>query len=87
MDNTLKEVKRVFMMFLENENIVRQSLEITDLQVTKENNQIIEITFTLCRPGMLIGKGGSTISKLEHYMSKIFDKQIRLLIVESKLWL
>lgn len=49
----------------------------------KEN--ICEITITLQRPGLLIGKGGSTIDGLVKYLSDK-DYTVKFQIVTSKLW-
>lgn len=60
-------------------------MEITDLQFAFKENGLIELTVTLGRPGLLIGKGGRTIDALEEYLSDA-DNKVKILIIESTLW-
>ena len=55
-------------------------LGITDISL---KNGVLAIT--LLRPGLLIGKKGSTIDQLQKYLSE--DKALlKIKIIESKLW-
>jgi hypothetical protein len=58
---------------------------ITDISF-KETDDNTEMTITLERPGILIGKAGQTINAVTEYVSKHEDKPIKILIIESKLW-
>lgn len=60
------------------------SLEITDLGFEFKDG-LTEMTVTLGRPGLLIGKAGRTINELEKVLSEP-DQKVKILIVESKLW-
>ena len=82
---TPKKVRRLINQFFENESIVRQSLEITDV-VVKNKRSYVEVTITLGRPGLLIGKGGSTIDALILYLERVLEKKFEIKIIESKLW-
>lgn len=82
---TPKKVRRLMNQFFENEGIVRQSLEITDVAV-KNKRSYVKVTITLGRPGLLIGKMGSTIDALTLYLEKVLEKKFEINIIESKLW-
>ena len=74
--------------FDDNDNLPNLiSLGITNLKFRKIKNQI-EITITLERPGLLIGKGGSTINKLSEFLSNCPRDYlpVKINIIESKLW-
>ena len=58
--------------------------EITNITFEKVNG-IIEMSITLVKPGLLIGKAGSTIDALKSYLST--DKRpVKVNIIESDLW-
>jgi ribosomal protein S3 len=59
--------------------------EITDLKFEKFHDKI-EVTFTLCKPGLLIGKGGSCIEHLAKYLTIAMYFDVEIKIIESKLW-
>jgi ribosomal protein S3 len=82
---TPKKVRRLINQFFVNEDIVRQSLEITDV-VVKNKWYCVKVTITLGRPGLLIGKAGKTIDALVLYLEKILEKNVVISIKESKLW-
>lgn len=82
---TPKKVRRLMSQFFINKEIIRQSLEITDVQV-KNKLCYVKIVVTLGRPGLLIGRGGETIDALTLYLEKILEKKILISIEESKLW-
>jgi len=46
----------------------------------------INITITLDRPGLLIGKAGSTYDLLLKYLEDTLSSKIHIHIIESKLW-
>lgn len=88
----IKELKNRFRIFFEgngfsfNINTISiLSMGITDLQFAFKNANLIELTVTLERPGLLIGKGGSTIDALEQYLSND-ETKVKILIIESTLW-
>lgn len=60
------------------------TLGITDIKY-KFTNQSTTLIVTLQRPGLLIGKHGTTIDGLQKYLSN--GKQVNIEIKESKLWL
>lgn len=80
-----KRVRRLINQFFENEDIYRPRLEITDV-VVKNKKLFIEITITLVRPGLLIGKQGRTIDALKEYLEKLLEKFVEIKIKESKIW-
>lgn len=81
-----KQVKISLQMFFDSQNIIRHTLEITDVEI-KDLNTTLDITITLARPGILIGKGGQTVTALVEYLETWFKKSVKLNIIESKLWL
>lgn len=80
-----KRVRRAIGFYFDEHDIYRSVLEITDIQSKFKSNEII-ITITLGRPGLLIGKGGKDIDKLTKYLTRRFDKEVQIKIIESKLW-
>jgi len=64
------------------DTILIKMFEITDFIFEFENKTLVA-TVVLCRPGLLIGKGGKTIDGLNTYMLK--DNMV-VRIKESKLW-
>jgi len=65
-------------------NVSLSSLGITNLSFRRFKKETV-ITITLERPGLLIGKGGSTIDKLQEYLSTP-ELPVRINIIESRLW-
>ena len=59
-------------------------MEITDLGFVFKDG-VTEMTVTLGRPGLLIGKGGRTLFALEECLSDV-DQKVKILIIESTLW-
>ena len=82
---TPQKVRRYINMHFENEAIQRSLMEITDIKV-KKKKFFLEITITLVRPGLLIGKGGRTIDGLKKYLEKLLDVFVEIKVKESKLW-
>jgi ribosomal protein S3 len=56
-------------------------LGITD--VTYEDD--IGLTIRLCRPGFLIGSKGKTIDALREYLTKTFNKDVKIAIKENRI--
>lgn len=87
-DILTKQVSRRIKMFWDNygqSSIVLSALEITDIAAIN-NSDKINVVITLCRPGLLIGKGGRTIDELREYLFRGLEKKIEISIIESKLW-
>lgn len=87
-DNIEKQKCRIntlISIYLDNNNIRRSTLEITNIEYEISNKEII-IKITLERPGLLIGTHGKTITGLEEYLTKNNDKLTKIKIEESKLW-
>lgn len=82
---TSQRVRRRMSQFFVNEDINRSVLEITDVDV-KIKKKLVIVTVTLGRPGLLIGKMGRTIDALTEYLKKILERDVEILIKESKLW-
>lgn len=47
-------------------------------------NETVDVTVRLKRPGLLIGKGGKDITELENKLQKIFNMPAKIHIVEIK---
>jgi ribosomal protein S3 len=60
-------------------------LGITDVIYENDNS----ITVRLYRPGILIGSKGKTIEALQAYLTKTFNKEVKILIKENRIndWL
>jgi len=58
---------------------------ITDIQFN-ETDEATEMTITLERPGILIGRAGTVINQLAEHLSNYHDFPVKILIIESKLW-
>ena len=61
------------------------SLNIHDV-LTREENGVIEVKFILERPGILIGRAGRDLDKLEEYLSERLEGKVKVLIEEFNLW-
>lgn len=66
-------------------NIQINKFEITDLEIDFQQSQIM-CYITLCRPGLLIGKGGQLLTQIENYLSDTYGKKVKFIIKESNLW-
>lgn len=64
--------------------ITTLNLGITNIEF-KFNKDLLVMTITLLRPGLLIGRHGETIDKLSEYLSN-GKKPVKIHIIESKLW-
>jgi len=66
-------------------------VEGTELNKSKLSIKTIDMYITLERPGILIGKGGQVINRLERYLNgpqhkDVLKKKVNVKIIESKLW-
>lgn len=61
-----------------------QMLRIHGIDVDTQSSDAITATIRLNRPGLLIGKGGSSINSLEAELTKYFNKKTDIRIVEVK---
>ena len=59
-------------------------LRIHGIDVDTQSADAITATIKLNRPGLLIGKGGSSINSLETELTKYFNKKTDIRIVEVK---
>ena len=59
-------------------------LRIHGIDVDTQSFDAITATIRLNRPGLLIGKGGSTINSLEAELTRYFNKKTDIRIVEVK---
>lgn len=89
-----RELKNAFRLYFEGiESMKIEPIEpmsvfklgITDIQF-EFKPEVIEMTITLERPGLLIGKGGRTIDGVTEFLSKK-DTPVKIKIIESKLWM
>ncbi len=71
--------------FFEENDLSRHLFEISDIKTEDESNTVI-VTITLGRPGVLIGKGGRTIDSLKEHLTKHFQKNTEIRIIETTLW-
>ena len=58
---------------------------ITDIKFN-ETDEATEMTVTLERPGILIGRAGTVINQLTTHLSEYHGCPVKVLIIESKLW-
>ena len=66
-------------------------VEGTELTKSKLSIKTIDMYITLERPGILIGKGGQVINRLERYLNgpqhkDVLKNKVNVKIFESKLW-
>ena len=59
--------------------------EIHDIECFEFDNEIA-MRIKLGRPGILIGKAGSTIDTLKKYLTTHMGKNVNIYIEESKMW-
>ncbi len=86
----INKFKQLFRIYFEgydqldtpNNPIPIKTFEITDLLFSFKGEMLI-VTIVLCRPGILIGKGGKTIDELNTFM---LNFNMKVEIQESKLW-
>lgn len=88
----IRRIKSLFMSYFEgtyeDAPISKTSLSrlgITNLDFFFKEDGLILLQVTLERPGLLIGQGGNTLFALEERLSTP-ENEVRILIIESKLW-
>lgn len=57
---------------------------IMGINIDTQNEDFVTVIITLKRPGLLIGKRGSTIDELESRLSYLFNRKTKVEIVEVK---
>lgn len=62
------------------------ALGITNMEVLQDDNQNMEVCITLLRPGLIIGKQGSTIKQLASLMTERTKLPVKITIRESPQW-
>jgi hypothetical protein len=87
--NTAKNLFEMYFNGFEDEvepqsNLSTFSLGITNFEFEFKSNLLV-MTVTLLRPGLLIGKRGSTIEGLTKYLTSE-NEPVEIKIKESKLW-
>ena len=88
-----KQVRRSFRYYFEGWDIADtpddpQSIikfGITKFTVIPRKTTIL-INITLERPGLLIGKAGTRINKLQAHLSDLCKKPVQIHLIESQLW-
>jgi len=87
-----KSLKQQFRMFFEGyegyEAVVEIPIHkfgITDIQFN-ETDEATEMTITLERPGILIGRAGTVINQLTSHLTGYHGAPVKILIIESRLW-
>ncbi len=51
-----------------------------------EFDEGIVMRISLGRPGILIGKAGRVVNALQEHLTKQMEKNVKIYIIESKLW-
>ena len=59
-------------------------LRIHGIDVDTQGEDEIKVTIRLCRPGLLIGRGGKDIEAVESLLARYFNKRTKINIVEVK---
>lgn len=90
-----KELKSCFRLYFEGipydgfidpvVDIPIRNFEITDIQFNFKE-ELTEMTITLGRPGLLIGRAGTTLNAIETFLTKHEGHAVKILIIESRLW-
>ncbi len=80
-----KQVRRAMRGYLEgmDSHIIR--FGVTKLAVQK-NDGTIYVRITTERPGLIIGKAGTTINGLQDYLTDAFQCKIDIKLTESDIW-
>lgn len=81
----LKEIKRGMVSYWETNDMSRIPMGITNVDFKKEKD-ILNITVTLERPGLLIGKTGRNIDGLRKALKKCLKQKVEVLLIEDKSW-
>ena len=64
-------------------SIIRR-MGIMGINIDTQNEDLLTVIITLKRPGLLIGKRGSTIDELESRLTYLFNRETKIEIVEVK---
>jgi len=80
-----RDVRYSISQWFEEYSIYYDRMLITEISSNRIKNGI-QVNITLGRPGLLIGKAGSTIATLEKYLEDRFSTNIKIHIVESQMW-
>ncbi len=87
-----RSIKNAFRLFFEGWNGYNPVIDIpisrfgvTNLEFSEVDGRT-EMMITLERPGILIGKAGSTLDAIQEYLSNHHERPVKILITESKLW-
>ena len=64
-------------------SIIRR-MGIMGINIDTQNDDLLTVIITLKRPGLLIGKRGSTIDELESRLTYLFNRETKIEIVEVK---
>lgn len=75
--------KCIYNFYLNNNQSVLSTITNLNFENSKES---LKIKITTHRPGLLIGKQGKFISNLASNLKNVFEKEIKIDIIESKLW-
>jgi len=83
-----RDVAHFYAYELKDKNAIRRT--ITDINVeedlNEESNNILTVTITTFRPGLIIGMGGKTFNKLEEFLRVENDPDdIKIKIIENLL--
>ena len=82
---TNRRVATMIKYILENNNVSVQTIYFTDITVKKTKSSLI-ITCTMLRPGLFIGKHGSTIDMVKGYLEDYYSKSVTIHIKEKFLF-
>lgn len=76
-----RQVKYFFMNFFERNEINWLSWQIHKFESVENDGKLI-VTVTLGRPGLLIGKGGCMIDRIQNELTEFFEKPTKIHIQE-----
>lgn len=71
--------------YFDHNNIDRKTIEIHHIEVKTKQEEILVI-ITLGRPGLMIGKGGERINKIQKEISEHFEKNVKITLQEYSVW-
>lgn len=83
-ERTIKAAFRSYFEYTQHAIDICQ-LGITDIRI-RIRKGFVEMTVTLCKPGLLIGMEGNTLTMVEGHIQRRVEKPFRIIIKESKLW-
>lgn len=84
-DKTIKTIAFLLSEFFEKEDWpYKYYISYIELMYETETN--VRIMIQMHRPGLLIGKGGSFLDKLEKRLEKYYKKKVDIYIEENPLW-